>query len=86
MVFDNWKIKRRMRVVSIYIYPAMIGVGTIVDVDSDTTWVKFTGFLALFQRGSPVVLYAVGCNFLRITIFPHGCAVCFNWSYCYTRN
>jgi len=40
---------RPLRVVWISVQPAAAEV-TIVDVDSDTKWVKFTSLLALFQR------------------------------------
>ena len=69
-----------MYVLWINAYEALASV-----VNSDTTWVKFTSLLALFQRGGPAVLYAVICSF-TVTLNPFGRTVDFSFSYCCTRN
>jgi len=59
---------------------------TIVDVDGDTTWVKFTSLLAFFQRVGPVASAAV-CSLIVIPLSnPFGCTVGFRLRYCCNRN
>jgi len=72
-----------MSVVWMCVYPTIRRLLTIDD--SDTTWVKFTSLLAVFQTVGPVMFFAARCSFRRPSN-PFGRAVGFSWNDHYTTN